>query len=113
VFPNANIAGNWVTLQVYVDSKGQNASNVTAHIKPSTIENLHDTVRQMTKLTLPNLKQRMVNPAPIPLGASTVRVNTKLTLWSAHSRNTTSIKNSIARTTPRYAKIKRSQLVHL
>ena len=82
-----------------------------AHIKLSIIANLHGTIKQITKLTLSDLKQRRMNHAPILLGVPTAETNTKLTPQIVYFGNTTSIKNGIAKNMLNFAKIERSQFV--
>ena len=100
-------------MQAFVESKGESASNITACIKPSTIENLHGAARPTKKSTYLDLKWRKASSGSIPLDAPTVRASIKLTLPTAHSGNIISTKSSTARNMPNYVKTARNQFVHL
>ena len=100
-------------MQVFVESKGQSASNVMACIKPSTTEISHGAARPLTKSTHLDSKQRKVSPVPISSDAPTIRVSIKQTLPTAHSGNIVSTKSGTARTMPNYVKTARNQFIHL
>jgi len=81
------------------------------HIKPFIIMNIYGAAKQMTKSTLPDLKQRRANHAPILSGVPTAKANTKLTPWIVYFESTTSIKNGTVKNMLNFVKIERSQFV--
>ena len=63
--PSVRTIGGGVMQLTHIGSKEQDVSSVVVYTKPNIIISLGSVVRQITKSTLSNLKQRKVNCACI------------------------------------------------
>jgi len=79
-------------------------SSAVVCIKLNIIISLGSVARQITKLILPNLKQRKVNCAHMHSNAQIVMVITKWTLTNVYSENIDLITNGITKNKSKFMK---------
>ena len=112
-FHNIRIVENRVMLQMYVEFKVQDVSNVVALTNLYIIVNFLGVVKLTIRLTSLDSRQRRENYISIPSSVLTVKIIIKSIQMNAPSNSTDSTENCIQRNTLKYTKFTNNQFVHL
>jgi len=109
VFLNIRVVGNGDIQLLYIMHMGPNISSAMVSIRQNTTERLYGFVKQISRLTLLDLKQKKTNLVHTSSSTSTAKKNIKQIVTYAHSGNMDSIKNNIQRSIRNFIKKRANQ----